>query len=132
MESIGEKVRQKPALSIFDSLNIADKPECLTVAYTSDHGIQADSFKIIHIRLNTYPVVTQKHHGFLAVLMYYIHHFLCKLRHFSSLEIYKIKVFLARYSVGIVHISLIYYIFRSESVSHFFFKQIQYIRAYRG
>ena len=132
MESIREKVRQKPALGIFNSLNIADKSESLTVAHASDYGIQADSFKIIHIRLNTYPVVTQKHHGFLTVLMYYIHHFLCKLCHFSSLEINKIKVFLTRYSVGIVHISLIYNIFRSESVSHFFFKQVQYIRTYRG
>ena len=124
MECIREEIRQKSALCIFYTFYITDKSKCLTVAYTSNHCIQTYIFELFHIRLHADPVITQKHHCFLAVFMNYIHHLFGKFCNFSSLEIYEGEIFLTRNSVSIVHITLIYNIFRSELNTGFLFKLV--------
>ena len=124
MECIRKEIWQKSALCIFHTFYITDKSKCLTVAYTSNHCIQTYIFELFHIRLHAYPVITQKHHSFLTVLVNYIHHLFGKFCNFSSLKIYEGKIFLTRNSVSIVHITLIYNIFRSELNTGFLFKLV--------
>ena len=67
-------------------------------------------------------MVAHKHHGFLAVFMNNIHHFLGKLCNLAPLESLEIPEFLRRNSVSIVHITLINNKFGAEFIADLFFK----------
>ena len=94
MEGIREEIGQKTSFRVFHSLDIADQTQGRAVSNAAHHGIQADGLEFIHERLRADPVIAQEHHGFLAALMADIHHFLCDLRHFSSLEGLEVLEFL--------------------------------------
>ena len=61
-----------------------------------------------------------------------VYHFLCKLRHFPSLESLEIFKFFRRDPISVVHISLINDKLRAELISHFLLKLFQDIGTHRS
>ena len=125
MEGIREEIRQKPSFRIFYALDITDQTKGGTVSYASYHCIQSHGLKFLHERFCADPVISQKHHGFLAAFMADIRHFPDYLSHLSSLEGLEILIFFGRNAILVVIIPLIDNILRSERVSHLFFKLLQ-------
>ena len=122
VENIGEEVGQKASLGIFYALDVAEKAEGCSVAYTSDNCIKTDGFKFLHERLHADPVVAHEHHRFLAVFMNDVNHFLGKLCDLPSLESLKVLELFRGNAVGVVHIALIDDEFRAERIADLFFE----------
>ena len=131
MESIREEVWKKTSLCIVYIFNIADQTKGCTVSNTSYYCINSDRCELIHKWFHSNPVIPKEHHGFFSVLMYNINHLFCKFCNFSSLECLEITEFFRWNTISIIHISLINNKFRTEFITHFFFKLLQNIWTYR-
>ncbi len=119
MERIREEIRQETPFRVFNPFNITDQPKGGPIAHTSDHRVQPDTVEFIHKRLHANPVIPKEHHRFFPALMGDIHHLFRQFRNFPSLEILEITELFRRHTVGIIHISLVNDILRTERVSHF-------------
>ena len=94
MEGIGEKVRQKSSLPVGYALDVANQPQGGAVSDAPHDGVQSHFPEFFHKGLCANPVVAKEHHGFLAVFMGDIHHFLYNLFYFPPLESLKVLKFL--------------------------------------
>ena len=76
-------------------------------------------------------MIAQEHHGLFAAFMADIHHFLRDLRYLSALERLEVLKLFGRNPVLVIVVSLVNDILRAERITHFLFKLLQNIRAYR-
>ncbi len=129
MEGVREKVRQKSSLTVGYSLDIADQAQSGAVPHAPHDSVQTHFLEFLHKRLRPDPVVSQKHHGLLAVFMGDVHHFLHDLPHFPPLESLEVLEFLRRNSVLVIIVALVNNIFRPERIPRLLLKLFQNIRA---
>ena len=132
MEGIGEEVGQEATLGVLDAGNVGNQAQGATVADTADNGIHAGLLKFRHKRLTADPVVTQEHHGFLAVGVDDVGHFLHQPGDLAALECLEILIFLARHTVLVVVVALVDDELRAELVADFLLKLFQNIGADRS
>ena len=131
VEGIREEIRKKSSFRILHAFNIADQAQGGSISYASHHSVQADGLEFVHKRLRADPVIAQEHHGLFAAFMADIHHFLRDLRYLSALERLEVLKLFGRNPVLVIVVSLVNDILRAERITHFLFKLLQNIRAYR-
>ena len=132
MEGIGEEVGQEATLGVLDAGNVGNQAQGAAVADTADNGIHAGLPEFRHERFAADPVVAQEHHGFLAVGVDDVGHFLHQPGDLAALECLEILIFLARHTVLVVVVALVDDELRAELVADFLLKLFQNIGADRS
>ena len=127
VEGIGEEVGQEAALGVLDAGNVGNQAQGAAVADTADNGIHAGLLELGHERLAADPVVAQEHHGFLAVGVDDVGHFLHQTGDLAALECLEILVLLGGHAVLVVVVALINDKLRAEFVADFLLKLLQNI-----
>ena len=127
VEGIGEEVGQESSLGVLDAGNVGNQAQGAAVADTADNGIHAGLLELGHERLAADPVVAQEHHGFLAVGVDDVGHFLHQTGDLAALERLEVLVLLGGHAVLVVVVALINDKLRAEFVADFLLKLLQNI-----
>ena len=122
MEGIREEIRKESSFMIFHTGYIGNQTKGCTAADTADHGIQTDGRKICAIRLGTDPVITEKHHCFLAGFMHQIHQLFCSFAYEALCKIDIITVFLCRNTERGVIITVLDKYLRTQAIAQLLFE----------